>query len=506
MTHTSDEREIFGRLQPRLATLFKEAQGQRMTPNTAIVVPSLSLDTEELAKIEGVHHYEERLLFMLMLLQNPHTNLIYVTSQPVAPSIVDYYLHYLPGIPSRHARRRLTMLSCFDSSAKPLTAKIIERPRLLERIREAIPDKNRAYVSCFNASPLERTLSVKLGVPLYACDPDLAYLGTKSNSRHIFRQAGISMPDGFEDLRGAEDIIASLTTLKERDPMLRRAVVKLNEGFSGEGNAIFSFEGCPESNIAEWVRRELPLRIQFEAPSETWLHFEHKFEEMGGIVECFVDGLIKRSPSVQCGINPLGECEVLSTHDQVLGGPSGQIFLGCTFPAADAYRLDVQEAGLKVAKILQKEGVIGRFAIDFISVRNGDWWDHYAIEINLRKGGTTHPFMMLQFLTHGSYDHETGLFYTPSEQPRYYYASDNLHSSHYRGLLPDDLIDIAVEDELQFNGAIQQGVVFHLIGALSEYGKIGVLCIGDTPETAYEFYERTVLALQRSVERKRSIV
>lgn len=128
----------------------------------------------------------------------------------------------------------------------------------------------------------------------------------------------------------------------------------------------------------------------------------------------------------------------------------------------------------------------------------GDSWVHYAIEINLRKGGTTHPFMMLQFLTHGTYDHKTGLFLTPSGKPRYYYASDNLHSPRYKGLLPDDLINIAVENGLQFNGATQKGVVFHLISALSQYGKVGVLCIGENEEEADDLYKKTVEALQKS--------
>jgi hypothetical protein len=137
--------------------------------------------------------------------------------------------------------------------------------------------------------------------------------------------------------------------------------------------------------------------------------------------------------------------------------------------------------------------VIGRFGVDFISVPQGNGsWKHYAIEINLRKGGTTHPFLMLQFLIDGFYDEDTGRYYTPSLKERFYYASDNLKQESYKGLLPDDLIDIAVYHDLHFNGATQQGVVFHLIGALSEHGKLGVLCIGDSPAKAHELYNHTV--------------
>ena len=33
-----------------------------------------------------------------------------------------------------------------------------------------------------------------------------------------------------------------------------------------------------------------------------------------------------------------GLVEVLSSHEQVLGGASGQTYLGCSFPAAESYR------------------------------------------------------------------------------------------------------------------------------------------------------------------------
>lgn len=70
--------------------------------------------------------------------------------------------------------------------------------------------------------------------------------------------------------------------------------------------------------------------------------------------------------------------------------------------------------GYQVAEELSRLGAIGRFGADFISVKQDNRWQHYAIEINLRKGGTTHPYIMLQFLTDGYDDHHTGINHTPS--------------------------------------------------------------------------------------------
>ena len=84
---------------------------------------------------------------------------------------------------------------------------------------------------------------------------------------------------------------------------------------------------------------------------------------------------------------------------------------------------------LKVGRRLKKEGVLGRFALDFVTVLNDrNEWEVYAIEINLRKGGTTHPFLTLQFLTDGAYDAETGVFRTPRGETKCFVASDHVHS------------------------------------------------------------------------------
>ncbi len=329
-------------------------------------------------------------------MRNPRTRLVYVTSQPLHPSVIDYYLQLLPGIPFSHARDRLLLLSTYDSSLSPLSQKILDRPRLIERIRQAI-NHERSYMICYNSTLVERELSVQLDVPLYALDPDLLQWGTKSGSRQIFAEAGVPYPDGSRDIWTADDLAIASAELWERQPDLKRLVVKLNEGFSGEGNAILDLRPIQEfgPGVASYYERVKRLNEQFEylnfeSKNETWERFSSRIPELGAVVEAFVEGEEKRSPSVQGRITPMGDVEILSTHDQILGGPSGQIYLGCRFPADEAYRLRLQELGLRIGKNLADKGAMERFGVDFIAVRrpgeNGPEWDLQAIEINLRKG------------------------------------------------------------------------------------------------------------------------
>lgn len=496
MPGSKEELELFKKIQDGFSNQFELFFPDNLAPKTIVVIPSLTLDQEVLAKVNGALHYEERLLCLLMLLRMPRTHVIFVSSMPIDPIIVDYYLHLLPGITGYHAKERLTLLSCYDTSPVSLTEKILHRPRLIERIKQSIPSFHVAHIACFNTTAYERTLAVRLGLPIYGCDPSLVYLGTKSGGRRTFLKAGVLMPPGAEDLKSYEDIVHAVAALKDMYPNLKKAVIKLNDGFSGEGNAIIKYpEHVDKKELFKWIHENLYKAIVPVAKDLSVELFLEKFKLMEGIVEAFIEGDEKTSPSVQCRINPLGEVDIISTHDQVLNGEDAQVFVGAHFPADECYRVEIGNLGKIIAMQLKEEGVLGRFSIDFISVKEKDSWKHYAIEINLRKGGTTHPFLMLQFLTNGHYNNETGLYETPNKQRRYYFASDNVQSDAYKGLTPLDLIDIAMLHGLHFDGAAQEGVMFHMIGALSQFGKMGIVCIGASPQEAFSFYTRTLRVL-----------
>jgi hypothetical protein len=494
------EEEIaeFERLKPRLDVLWNALSAREEEPYTSVVIPSLTLDQSELSKLEAASFYEERLLFLLIRLRNPQSRMVYVTSQPVHPLILEYYFQLLAGIPASHARARLTLLCAYDASPRSLTEKILERPRLIQRIRYGIPDPSRAFMTVFNSTPLERKLSVLLGIPLNGVDPALSDLGSKSGSRKVFREAGVAMPEGSEDLHSEDDIVEALAELRRKRPSIRRAVVKLDESFSGEGNAILRY---PESEDRGALRAALS-QLSFSVPTETSPRFLGKFAEMGGIVEEFLEYPESVSPSVQLRIDPQAEVVLLSTHDQILGGPTSQVYQGCRFPADDPYRRQIQAAALKIGAVLASKGVVSRFGVDFyVGQQPGGGPEVFALEINLRMGGTTHPFLALQFLTGGKLDLESGVFLSPTGHPKFYRSTDNLRSETYRGLCPEDLIDITTMNRLHYSHGTETGVLFHMIGALSQYGKVGLTAFGNSREEADAIYATALEALDRESQR-----
>jgi hypothetical protein len=494
MTDEPTKQLRFEELQRKLVPLWRSIRELSQDEQTILVVPSMTVDkifrgTEQQA-------YEERFLFLLLLLRQPQARLIYTTSLTIPENVIDYYLGLLPGVIASHARRRLFLISPLDSSPRPLSRKLLDRPRLLAQIRALIPDADRAHLVPFNTTPLERDLALELGIPMYGCDPKHFPLGTKTGCRRIFAELGINHPIGIEGLTSEEDLVDAVATMRERKPSIGQVIVKLNEGVSGEGNALVDLEGLAAGRPAASAVLDRIRAMRLEAQDTTYEAYLQKLVERGGVVEERIVGEEFRSPSAQLRISPLGDVERLSTHDQLLGGPTGQLYLGCRFPADVAYAAAIMRDAVRVGEHLAQVGVLGRFALDFVAVRRpGGAWETYAIEINLRKGGTTHPFLTLQFLTDGSYDAEAGRFKTPSGQSKCFVASDDAESLAYRKFTHDDLFDIAMRHRLHFDPSRQTGVVFHMMSALGDCGRVGLTAVADSHDDADALYRKTLATL-----------
>jgi hypothetical protein len=493
--------ELFEVLQGQLPEVWRlMRQGEPL--ESVVVVPSMTI--ERLGPSAGALNQalEERFLFLLLLLRQPRLRVVFVTSMPIHEHVIEYYLSLLPGVIPSHARARLTLVSVGDSSPAPLVDKLLERPRLLARIASLVPDPARSHLVPYNSTTRERDLSLLLGIPMYAPDPRLYPLGTKTGCRRVFAEAGVDHPFGAEDVHTVDDVVDALLDLRAARPAARWAMVKLDEGVSGSGNALVDLADLPtgqgisadESGVRALVAERVRA-MQLEDERIGIDVYLRSLEERGGIVEERIVGDEVLSPSVQLRVTPLGELEILSTHDQVLGGPTGQSYLGARFPADSAYATAITREAEKVGRVLADKGVLGRFALDFVVVRHGDDWQTYAIEINLRRGGTTHPFLTLQFLTDGVYVHEEGRFRTPSGAERHLVATDHLEDESLRGLDVDDLFDLVARAGLHFDQSRQTGVVFHMISSITECGRVGMTAIGDTPDSAQDVFDRAESAL-----------
>ncbi|MFD8528225.1 peptide ligase PGM1-related protein [Streptosporangium canum] len=464
----------FGEKHSRLS-IFEPNEG------TLVVIPSLSLPQDELRRITGALCYEERLLFLLLTLRQPDVEVVYLSSAPVDTAIVDYYLGFLDD--PDEARTRLQMISLDDPHTGPLTVSLLRRPDVVARIRAALGRTAGAWMVPFVVSEAEERLAEILGLPIYGPATSLAHLGSKSGGRMIAEEAGVPMARGFADLRSLTEVEHAARALSPSAKLM----VKLNNSYSGLGNAVV-------------IKDERPLtacHTSFSAADENWTTFAEKIAERGAVIEEFIEDRPLYSPSALARITPGGAYDVVATHEQLLGGPNGDLYQGCAFPARPEYRAQVGECAERIARVLAGRGVVGLFGMDFFAVKTDAGYRALLCEINLRIGGTTHPFGAALLTTGASYDPGTGTL-VHGGRSKYYVATDNCTAACLRGRTPAEVVELIDDRGLGFDREARTGNVLHLLGAVPEHGKLGFTSIGDSAEEAAELHQRTLRALNQS--------
>jgi hypothetical protein len=481
----------FAELQEKLRVLWPTANLRSIGDHerTLVVIHSVSLDVP--AQLYPVlPAYEERFLcLVLSLLRAPRSRVVYVTSQPIHPRVLDYFFSLVPELDTPQARARFDTLSLVDGRNVPLAGKLLERPGAIRRIRALVGDADDAIILPFCVTEDEVELAVRLGLPIYGSDPALGWLGTKTGSRRVFEEEGVPHPAGLE-VGSERDVLPALRELRTRSRRVRRAILKLDEGVSGLGNAIIDLDAA-EAGLRD--------ALQLEDEESSMDLYLDALDEGGGIVEELIEGEVFRSPSVQLRLSPAGQVDVMSTHDQVLGGLHGMTYFGCHFPASQEYAERLAAEALKVGRRLVREGAIGRAAVDFVAVKRGALWRPYAVEINLRCGGTTHPNFALTALTDGAYEPLSGEYRNRYGDIKCYAATDHLDSPAYRSLTPDDLLDVVAAKRLGWDAERETGVVLHMVSALAVAGRVGVTAIGNDLDEARGLYYRVKEALDEAV-------
>jgi hypothetical protein len=151
---------------------------------------------------------------------------------------------------------------------------------------------------------------------------------------------------------------------------------------------------------------------------------------------------------------------------------------------------------------LAARGVVGRASVDFAAALDARGaWSVHALEVNLRKGGTTHPYSALRNLVPGRYDEDAARWIVADGSERSYWSTDNLLDPSWQGLRPAVVIDQIAREGLEFDGEAGTGVVLHMLSGLAIDGRLGLTAIGRTPEHAAELYEAAGVAIGRSAGR-----
>lgn len=459
-----DADDRFAALQQRLRSAWEADRPGSPARRVVVALPSYSLDRSVLDHYgERVAPLENRYLYVALRTADLATRVVYLSSCPVDSAVLDAYLSLASAKDHAAIRERTLLISPDDVSVGPLAAKVLRRPDLIAEIRRFIGD-DVALIEPWNVTEAERDLALALDAPVNGTEPRFWRLATKSGSRRLFRANRVPHPAGVEDVTTLDEVVTAVRQLRSAGAAAAGVVVKLDDSVAGDGNIVITAE-LLDGDVAKAVSRCMPA----------WYR---QALRAGGIVEELVAGERFTSPSGQGQILPNGEVEVLATHDQRLGGDSGQVFEGCSFPAGDEYASTIAENVAIVGRALQEHGAVGRFAVDFAAVSGAGASRIAALEINLRKGGTTHPFGITRLLTRGGYDPTTNRFVLPDGSSRCYGSTDNLVDANRIGRSPVEVTERIRRAGLGYDSASATGIVPHLLDCLRVDGRMGYTAIG----------------------------
>jgi hypothetical protein len=481
----SDDR--FDRLQAQLGYALELNRPDVGVDHVLVALPSFSLGESLLSHyVDRIPALEHRYLLALLLLNRiEHCDMVLVVSRAPEPEVLDYYFSLVREGGRESARAHLHVLEVPGASGRAIAAKLLDRPDLIEDLRGRIGGRP-AFIEPWNVTDDEVAVAAQLGVPINGSSPRLWPLAFKSAGRRLFREAGVPLPVGCEDVRSVDGVLAAIAAVRAERPLVGGVVVKLDDSGAGDGNVVLD------------LRTPGELRAELDALPDWYLQDLAK----GGVVEERIAGTRFSSPSAQIDVLPDGRVVVLATHEQVLGGAGGQVYMGCRFPADPSYAPRLARFARMVGERLAARGVVGRASIDFAAACDATGaWDVHALEINLRKGGTTHPYAALRNLVPGRYDEEAGRWMARDGSERSYRSTDNLVDPSWRGLRPAVVIDQVASEGLQFDGESGTGVVLHMLSCLAIDGRLGLTAIGRTPEHAAELYEAAGATVGRAARR-----
>ena len=354
---------------------------------------------------------EERFLFLLLLLRQPRLRMIYVTSLPIAPEIVEYYLALLPGVIPSHARRAPAH-SCRvnDASPRSLSREAARAPAGARAGSGAlIPDRAASHLVPYNTTELERDVALSLGHPdvrrgpavLPTRDQDRVPAAVRRGRACRTRWAARTCTDVDDVVDAIVGCAPSRPAVAQRDRQAERG--RLGRGQRGRRARAASRDRARPTSATRSLRRLADDGARVPDDAVRRLR-RASSPRAAASSRSGSSGDELRSPSVQLRVTPRrrGRAALDARPAARRRRAARATWAASSRPTPRTPQRSPREAakiGERLAARGRARAVRGRLRR---GPRRGGGWTPYAIELNLRKGGTTHPFLTLQFLTDGA--------------------------------------------------------------------------------------------------------
>ncbi|XP_072291945.1 IQ motif-containing protein H [Eucyclogobius newberryi] len=523
---------------------------------TIIHVPSLGYSENQRRSLRDFDVLQNIQLGRLCEIRDEIIDVIYVCPLRLNEDVTQYYSSLLKrnrpqeegtaGAPENSlSKRRFIILTpeavdYFPSHSMCLSSLLKYSPRTLTRIRHLIQGK-RAYIVPGVAHVDDLAVADELGVPLMGPEPAVAQLyGTKSGARRIFREAGVEIPPGAEDVYSLDQLHECLAELMVQNLNVTRWLFKMDSEVEGTAlcdvSHMKSFSWAlsqyqrygPDAWRSKGIQEPVVLRFLKEIPQwlsshahptktsqhSTWTGFLQTYLRQGGVVEAYPPSDSVYCVTVDLLLEPGGQISTLSCGDQ-LRSPCGLKVLGSCVPQRSLCPETVQSLCARVGQACLQKGIIGHMSVVLASFTLCASKQHKVWALDLHLSYSDH-LAMTQILLHNSQgmlscQNSIDVPMPNTEKSaqmhcaakRYAVLSSKLFHANLSMLYRSVFFQMCKVRGIGFNPQKKQGTLFALFDS-SERRRIGMIAVSESPEGALVTFAHNLSVIHQEISSSRT--
>ena len=185
---------------------------------------------------------EHRYLNAILMLNRIDCDVVFVCSREPPPEVLAAYEDIVTPAVAARIRERLHLVVVDDLGPRPLAAKLLDRPDLLDEIRERVAGRV-AVIEPWNVTDHEVAVALALGLPINGTAPALRSEAFKAAGRCLFRRTGVPVPVGVEGVHTVDDVVDAVARIRSERPDVAAVVVKHDDSGAGDGNTVVELTG-----------------------------------------------------------------------------------------------------------------------------------------------------------------------------------------------------------------------------------------------------------------------
>ncbi|KAK2189580.1 hypothetical protein NP493_102g04043 [Ridgeia piscesae] len=420
-------------------------------------------------------------------------------------------------------------------------------PRTLKRLKNLIRGRE-AYIITQVPHNDDIFISDYLNVPVMCPEPDTAALfSCKSGSKRIFANAGVTMPPGEYDVYSLPQLHECLAQLITENLEVTRWLFKLDDEYDGRGIAYIDIGDhlhCYQWALKEaarygekwkkkWAQEAAYIKIHEEVPTlltqhartnnknvyATWEIYLEAFLSQGGVIEACPPSDSVTALTADMLIEPNGEMSIVSLGDQI-HDDSLYTCWGLSVPQSSVEPELLNDNLFKVAESCRARGVIGYFAVDFVTFIHPKTMaqELWTVDLNLSYSDTAAMSQLLKFVSCGTLDVKTHFFDVPppkveekklrrrrlkeEEAPpntkRYAVLSTKLFHTNLSVVHYSVFFQMCRAHGIGYDIKEKQGTVFTLIDSFNRE-HLGMLSVGDNLQNVLSIFATNLSVIHQEI-------